>query len=218
MHLQASVGNIQLPPIYWLCISYRTNVIRRRNRGHLHFMNSFNYSYFRIWPWKSMVKFLGVVQVQGHKVGPTTGKFGKHSNFGVEKKLNMQHAFRNWLLRCVNKEWIRQVMWKIQSWHDFAHRRTGGRTATMIPPSTSMTRGYHKYKLGPVSLQIHGGRSTSIFVVFMVHDKFVGMISFTLISKEYHTTSCPHISSGQVNFQFSWAGFSIQTRMQTGFL
>ena len=44
--------------------------------------------------------------------------------------LYTQHTFWSCLIRCANMKWIRLVsLWKIQSGHDFVHRRTGGRQA-----------------------------------------------------------------------------------------
>ena len=48
------------------------------------------------------------------------------------KKLKTRHTFWGWLIRRVNIKQIRQVLWKIQSGHnfDFVYRRaTDGRTA-----------------------------------------------------------------------------------------
>ena len=40
----------------------------------------------------------------------------------------MRHTFFSCLIRCANMKWIRWVLLKIQSGHDFVHRRTDGQT------------------------------------------------------------------------------------------
>ena len=64
----------------------------------------------------------------------------------------MQHTFWSCLIRCANIKWIRQVLWKIQSRHDFVHRRmdrrtdrqTDGRCETSIPPfQLCWSKGYN---------------------------------------------------------------------------
>ena len=58
------------------------------------------------------------------------------------------HTFLSCLIRCANMKWIRWVLLKIQSGHDFVHRRTDGQTDKVIPVyplSTSLKRGYNKY-------------------------------------------------------------------------
>ena len=49
-------------------------------------------------------------------------------------KLYTRHTSWSCLIRCVNMEWIRQVLLKIQSRHDSVHRRTVGQSETSIPP------------------------------------------------------------------------------------
>ena len=42
--------------------------------------------------------------------------------------LYTRHTFSSWLIRCANMKWIRLLLWKIQSGHDFVHRRMDRRT------------------------------------------------------------------------------------------
>ena len=48
-------------------------------------------------------------------------KFAKILEFC--NNLYMCHTFLSFLIRCANMKWIRQVLRKIQSGHDFAHRQ-----------------------------------------------------------------------------------------------
>ena len=63
-------------------------------------------------------------------------------------KLNTQHTFWSWLIRCVNKKWIQPVLWKMQSYS--VHRQTDGWTDghtkwnQYTPPYTSLGMGYIK--------------------------------------------------------------------------
>ena len=44
-----------------------------------------------------------------------------------------RHTFWSCLIRCANTKWIRWVLLKIQSGHDYVHRRTDGQTDKVIP-------------------------------------------------------------------------------------
>ena len=65
----------------------------------------------------------------------------------------MRHTFFSCLIRCANMKWIRWVLLKIQSGHDFVHRGTDGRTDrrtdgqgdTSIPPFQLRWSGGYKY-------------------------------------------------------------------------
>ena len=51
--------------------------------------------------------------------------------------LYTRHTFSSWLTRCANMKWIRLLLWKIQSGHDFVHRRMDRRTddvKSVYPP------------------------------------------------------------------------------------
>ena len=61
----------------------------------------------------------------------TFKEFAKTLNFWILKK-KLRHTSWSCPIRCVNIKWIRQVLWKTQSGHDSVHRRTDGRTASLI--------------------------------------------------------------------------------------
>ena len=51
-------------------------------------------------------------------------KFKKFQIFEFWNRHYMRHTFFSCLIRCANMKWIRWVLLKIQSGHDFVHRRT----------------------------------------------------------------------------------------------
>ena len=52
------------------------------------------------------------------------------------------HTFWSCWIRCANMKWIPRVLLKIQSGHDYVHRRADGQGETNVPPlSTSLKRG-----------------------------------------------------------------------------
>ena len=57
----------------------------------------------------------------------------------------MRHIFFSCLIRCANMKWIRWVLLKIQSGHDFVHRRTDGQGDTSIPPFQLRWSGGYNY-------------------------------------------------------------------------
>ena len=63
--------------------------------------------------------------------------------------LYMRHTFWSCLIRCANIKWFWRVLLKIQSGHDYVHRRTDGQTdgqgETSIPPfHLRWSEGYKK--------------------------------------------------------------------------
>ena len=73
----------------------------------------------------------------------------KFKNFKFLNKLCTRHSFWRWLIRCVNMKWIRQVLLKIQSGHDFVHRQTDGQTdkvKTVNSHSTSLSGAVYDYR------------------------------------------------------------------------
>ena len=57
--------------------------------------------------------------------------------------LNFATTLWSCLVGCVYMKWIRRVLGKIQSVHDFVHRRTDDKEETSIPPSISLSGGYN---------------------------------------------------------------------------
>ena len=64
----------------------------------------------------------------------TTKYLPKFRIFLFWNKLYMQHTFSSCFIRYANMKWIRQVLLKIQSRHNFYHRWKGGQGEISIPP------------------------------------------------------------------------------------
>ena len=60
-------------------------------------------------------------------------KLPNSSNFLCCNKLYTRLTFLSCLVRCANMKWIRRAFLKIQSGHDFVHRRTDGQTNNVRP-------------------------------------------------------------------------------------
>ena len=60
-------------------------------------------------------------------------EIGKNYNFEIQKNLNTWHSFWSCLIICAIMKWMWLVLWKIQSGHDFVHRRMNRWTDKVKP-------------------------------------------------------------------------------------
>ena len=105
--------------------------------------------------------------------------YGFYEILEIHNNLYTQHTFWSCLTRCANMKWIRLVLWKIQSGHDFVHRQTDRRT-------DGQKDGWHETSIPPFQL-----RGIINMTLYAALQKLRQNMSKELHSQKY-AIPCPH--------------------------
>ena len=130
----------------------------------------------------------------------------------------MRHTFWSYLIRCANTKWIRLVLWKIQSGHDFVHRWTDRRTDRRTENVKPVYPLFNFFEAGGImksdicpTLIIAMLRTTPQNVFFSVILYFITWPTLCAYFTIYFITLF-----AEMDFSYPYPWFQNMTLMQTG--
>ena len=89
----------------------------------------------------------------------------------------MHHTSWSCLIGCANMKWFRQVLWKIQSGHDFVHRRMGGQRDGQTDRRTDgQMDGRRETSIPPFQLRWSDGYKNDVYIYISLYPVWMNEI------------------------------------------